>query len=207
MNIAEFLNTTFYSFDYTILKAFHIFAENGGLILKPFISIFAIFGDSSFGFLVFAILLFFLAKNKKYSYLVACAFFLSVLSNNIIIKNFVARQRPFLIGNEDYNMWWEFAGKTLKGGYSFLSGHTLRAFSCLFSLYLENKNFKYLIFTIIFTFLTIVSRLFFVVHYPSDCLFALLFGVLVAYITYFIITKLQDKLDFILKKILPFAYK
>lgn len=207
MIIREFLNATFYQFDYAILKAVHDFAENGGLFFKPIISFFDLFGTKGIGFIIIAIILFFGKKNKKDSYLIVISAVLCLVLNSVLIKKIVARPRPFMTDIEEYKLWWQYVGSLLKDSFSFMSGHTLLSVSCFLSLFFEYKNIKYLVLTIVWTVFTILSRLYFVVHYPSDCIFGIVFGAIFAYISYIIVTKLQDKFDFIAKKIFPFAFK
>ena len=206
MFIQNFLNTTFYQFDYTILNAVHEFALNGGLLFKPIISFFDLFGTKGIGFIIIAIFLFFSKKNKKDSYLIVVSAVLCLVINSLLIKKIVARPRPFMADIEEYKIWWEYVGSIMKDSFSFMSGHTLLSVSCFLSLFFEHKNIKYLILTIVWTIFTILSRLFFVVHYPSDCLFGILFGIIFAYIAYIIVEKMQDKFDLLAKKIFPFAY-
>ena len=207
MLVREFLDTYFQSFDYAILKFMHEFAENGGMIMKPLLKFVDSVGNDKIVFIVVALVLFFAMKNKRYAYLVGFSYILCVVLNSIIIKEVVARIRPYLTGVEEYKLWWEFAGKLRKGGFSFVSGHTLRSIACLYCVYLENKNLQYLLFVIVFSVLTILSRIFFIVHYPSDCIFAIILGFIIAYGLYYLVQKLEDKLNFIAKKIFPFAFK
>ena len=207
MLIREFLDTAFHPFDYAILKLMHEFAENGGLVFKPFIKFFDTIGNDKLLLIVVPIVLFFAMKNKRYAYTIGITYALCIVLNSLIIKECVARIRPYMSSVEDYKIWWEFAGKLKKGGFSFVSGHTLRSVACLYVVYLENKNIQYLVFTIVFSVFTIISRIFFIVHYPSDCLFAIILGLIMAYGVYYIVVKLEDKLNFIMKKIFPFAFK
>lgn len=207
MLIREFLNSFFYPFDYEILKIIHEFTENGGSVFKPFIKLFDTFGNHGIGIIMVGVVLFFLLKNKKYSYMIAIALLFSVVINNLLIKKYVARLRPYLVGIDDFRIWWEYAGKLHKSGFSFMSGHTVRVVACFYSLYIENKNFRYLLFFIFITSMTIISRLYFVVHYPTDCLYAIILGLGIAYLTYYITTKFQNKFDYIAKEVFPFLFK
>ena len=207
MNISNILNETFYNFDYEILKSIHIFLENGGLVIKPLIRFFDLFGTKGIGFLIVAIILFFYKKEKKESYMMAVSLVLCLILNSFIIKKLVARPRPFVSDIEDYKIWWQYAGSIMKDSFSFMSGHTLCSVSCILCFFFDNKNIKFLILTIIWTFFTVLSRVYLVVHYPSDCLFGIVFGILFSYLSYIIVKKYKNAFDFLGKKIFPFLYK
>ena len=56
--IAEWINSTFYGFDYAILEFFHGLSEGAGAILTPIAEFFALIGDNGyFSFLIAFILI------------------------------------------------------------------------------------------------------------------------------------------------------
>ena len=62
--IAEWINTTFYGFDYSILEWFHSLAENAGGFFTPFANFLAVIGDNGSIGLLIAIILILFPKGK-----------------------------------------------------------------------------------------------------------------------------------------------
>ncbi len=100
-------------------------------------------------------------KTRKTGIMVISGLLLSFIINNIILKNLVARTRP-------YDM---IAGLTslvgIQSDYSFPSGHTASSFVAAVIM-LGNLPKKYGVPAIILAFLIAFSRMYVGVHYPSD---------------------------------------
>jgi undecaprenyl-diphosphatase len=110
---------------------------------------------------------------------------LTTLLISLILKEVVARNRPFIDTNSSYYKWWIDTGKLYAFGYSFPSGHTSAAMAFGFSLFLTgNKKISwlYLFIPLIYGF----SRIYFMVHYFSDVLFGAILGLIMAVVSYFV---------------------
>ena len=145
-------------------------------------------GDSLGYVTVFTLMSFVLFLYKKWT-LVMNAFFILLFSSglNILLKNAIARPRPF-----------EFA-LVQANYYSFPSGHAMSAIVFYgFLIYITNqlvKQFwlKYLLFSIS-VFLTLamgLSRIYLGVHYPSDIIGGFLSGLFLLMFSLFIINLLK----------------
>lgn len=77
--------------------------------------------------------------------------------------------------------------------YSFPSGHTAASFASVTALYLagEKKLWKP---ALVLACLIAVSRLYLYVHYPTDVLGGMVFGILAGYVGYLIVKFLEAKL-------------
>ena len=116
----------------------------------------------------------------------AVSLLLSLVINNLMLKNIIARPRP-------YDMIEGL--KTLVAAptdFSFPSGHTASSFAAATVLFLTLPK-KYGIPAIILAALMGFSRLYIGVHYPTDVLAGLISGVLIAIITVKAFKKLCQK--------------
>lgn len=112
-------------------------------------------------------------KTRKTGMLALLALAFSYLINNLLLKNLIARTRPYEV----------IAGlHTLVGAqrdYSFPSGHTASSFTAAVVLFCRlPKCFSS--FLLLLAFLIAFSRLYVGVHYPSDIIGGAISGTLIA---------------------------
>lgn len=124
---------------------------------------------------IWAIISLALLASKKYRYvgfLSLCAFVLCALVGNLLLKNIFQRPRPFLA----------LDSLTLliskPSGFSFPSGHAMASFACGGVLAAQFKRYAMPI--LAFAGMIAFSRLYLLVHYPSDVLGGALLGLLCA---------------------------
>ena len=189
---AEWLNVTFESFDYAILKFFHELALSAGEILTPVAELFGFLGELSWFTVVIALALLLFAKTRKGGVAMIFSVLFGMLFTNICIKNFVARPRPFVMG---YEQWWQAAGASTPSEFSFPSGHATAVTAtivalCLF-ICLDLKKNRWLIApAALYALVMGASRIYLVVHYPSDVVGGIIVGSVTALLGYFLATKL-----------------
>lgn len=121
-------------------------------------------------------------KTRKTGLIVAAALIVDVILCNGILKNLVARTRPF-----DVNPTVELLIAKPKD-YSFPSGHTAASFASVAALYLagERKLWKP---ALAIAILIAFSRLYFYVHFPTDILGGVIVGMFSGYLGYRIVEK------------------
>ena len=100
------------------------------------------------------------------------------LVTNILLKDWVARPRPFLSG---YAEWWQFVGAPAEDGFSFPSGHATACMAGTLALCLTGRA-KARWVLLAFPALVAASRNYLMAHYPSDVLAGLLIGACAAMI-------------------------
>lgn len=144
---------------------------NEYLIFEPINSMMAFIswlGNKGFIWILFGILLIVLGKeNRKWGFLLLVSLGITALLGNVLLKPLVARTRPY--DALDIAIVIE----RLKD-FSFPSGHTAAAFSAAVILLAMNQKLG--IVMVIFAVLMGLSRIYLMVHYPSDVLAGALLG-------------------------------
>lgn len=185
---AQWLNETFYSFDYNILKFFHdTFNQGAGSAFwDPFFKFVTLLGEEGLFFIILSIILMFFKKTRKAGMAMLLAIGVGALITNVTIKPIVARPRPFQNELSDYfnlyKQWHIDAGEIKVGEKSFPSGHTTSAMAAMAG-YFFASNKKYISWTaMLFAVLMGCSRIYLCVHYPSDILGGLVAGLIAGFI-------------------------
>ena len=134
-------------------------------------------GDAGIIWIMLSIVLLLIPKTRKSGAVMVVALVVDVLLCNIVLKNLVARTRPY-----DVNTGVHLLVAKLHD-YSFPSGHTAASLASVTALYLagEKKLWK---FALVLACLIAISRLYLYVHYPTDVLGGILFGVISGYLGY-----------------------
>ena len=147
-------------------------------------------GDAGIIWIILTVLLLIIPKTRKTGVIMMAALLADVLLCNVVIKNLVARTRPF-----DVNTAVQLL-VTKPQDYSFPSGHTAASFASVTALYLagEKKLWKIaLVLALVLAVLIALSRLYLYVHYPTDIIGGVIFGSLSGYLGYKIVEWIQKK--------------
>lgn len=177
---ASFLDTAFGWYDSAILTALH--AIRCGL-LTAFFKFLTIIGEKGIVFFLIAVVLMLFPKTRKTGICLFGAVGCGALITNIILKDWVARPRPFNF--EPYVQFWKDVGSPAEDSFSFPSGHVTSAAAGMMALRLM-KGKKWTVPAIVWVVLMALARNYLVAHYPSDVLFGALIGVVSAVIAYYI---------------------
>lgn len=120
------------------------------------------------------IFIFLAAKDlKKQGRIMILAFILNILLVNILVKNVVARPRPYEVANFTDLLLHKLSDN------SFPSGHTSYAATFATIVTLLNKNKALKVFTNLLAVLMAFSRLYLYVHFPTDVLAGAVFGIII----------------------------
>ena len=143
-------------------------------------------GDAGMIWICLTIVLLIIPKTRKTGVIMMAAVLVDVLLCNVLIKNLVARTRPF-----DVNTAVQLLVAKPRD-YSFPSGHTAASFASVTALYLagEKKMWKA---ALVLAVLIALSRLYLYVHYPTDIIGGVIFGSLSGYLGYKIVEQIQKK--------------
>ena len=140
-------------------------------------------GNAGIIWIMLAVVLLILPKTRKAGIIVAAALLMDLILCNLILKNLVARVRPY-----DVNTAIAILIKKPLD-FSFPSGHTAASFAAMTALFLAKMK-KAWIAALILAVLIAFSRLYFYVHYPTDVLGGAVVGILSGIIGYTIVEKI-----------------
>lgn len=143
-------------------------------------------GNAGILWIVLTLVLLFIPKMRKTGMIMAAALLTDFLLCNMLLKNIVARIRPY-----DVNTSIQLLVEKLRD-YSFPSGHTAASFASVTALYLAGEK-RLGIAALVIAVLIAVSRLYLYVHYPTDVLGGILFGCISGWIGYHIIKFAEKK--------------
>ncbi len=169
--------------DWRILKGIQeIFRCRALDFLMPKITL---LGNVGIIWIITAVALLFTKKYRRCGILLGCGLLTGLLCGNIILKNLVARPRPFW---QDTSV--ELLIKAPKE-YSFPSGHTLSSFIAATVLLKTNKWIAIAAWALAAC--IAFSRLYLYVHFPTDVLMGMVLGVAIGLLVIFIDKKIKRK--------------
>ncbi|MDO4459839.1 MAG: phosphatase PAP2 family protein [Clostridia bacterium] len=171
------------SFDFTILDNLQRLRSPVMDNIMCFITHLA---DKGILFIALAVVLYYMPKTRKTGKYMAVALLISVLLCNLVLKNAVARLRPFEINSAVDVLI------SKPHDYSFPSGHTSASFAAAMALYLSGRK-KCAIPAFALASLIGFSRMYLYVHFPTDVLGGAVTGILSAVLADFAIRKLDCK--------------
>ena len=174
-----------FKIDHYIAKLFHNMYLWGGDFTNNLMEGISLIAEAGILFLIVGLGLALFKRTRKAGATIILSIALGFLITNIILKNSIARARPFEDINSDFFKWWLGAGAVSESGFSFPSGHTTATTAFAVALFLSfNKKYSWPV-----LFLPLVmasSRIYLMVHYFSDCVGGLLVGTSAAVIAFFI---------------------
>lgn len=154
--------------------------------LNPIVIRITHLGDAGLLWIVLSLLLLISQKTRKYAMMAIVALLFSLLVNNMILKNIVARTRPYEV----------VEGLTRLIGaqrdLSFPSGHTASSFATAVVLF-RNLKKRYGIPLLVLAVLISLSRLYVGVHYPTDVLFGAISGTLLAILAQWLVNGVLER--------------
>ena len=189
---AAWLNTTFANFDQSITTAVHRLYESCGSWMTSVMELISLLGKGGIALIVLSLVLLVIRKTRRFGTAMILGLAIGAVVVNLWLKVVVARPRPYADINGFYYPLWQMMGSHTESDYSFPSGHTNAAFACMVPAFLlGKKSWSWL--CLLFAFLMGVSRIYLVVHYPSDVLGGLIMGTIAGLLGVLIMKHLPEK--------------
>ncbi len=186
--MAAWLNVAFAAFDSTILGALHALAECGGFAFTPLFEAVSLAGEKGACFFALAIVLMAFRRTRRAGAVMFVAICLGALATNIVLKDLVARPRPFE-SSALFLDWWRFAGAAPEDGFSFPSGHMTAASAAMAALMLAYRNWKAVLGGSLVMLAMGAARCYLVAHYSTDVLAGFLVGALAAVAAWLLVSR------------------
>lgn len=161
----------------------HLRTDIGNFIF----SFLSFLGDRGIIWIIFSLLLLSQKKTRIIGFAALLSLILMQIIGNSCIKPLIARERPFIARPEKL----AYLLIAPPGEYSFPSGHTFSSFAAATAIALGNKKLG--IPSLILACAIGFSRLYLYVHFPTDVLGGMLFGILLGTIVWSFLSKLFDK--------------
>ena len=171
---AQWLNQFFFGYDSAILGALHSLADSAGTVLTPLMKLITLLGEKGLVFFILAVVFACFARTRDLGVCIFGAVCCGALITNIILKDTVARPRPFETV-EQFRQWWQFVGAPAEDGFSFPSGHVTAAAAGMTAISLIRGK-KWVLPSALIVVLMGISRNYLMAHYPSDVLAAIIIG-------------------------------
>ena len=138
-----------------------------------------------------ALILICFKKTRKTGFMVGAALLIGLALGNGVLKNVVGRIRPYDL---DGSLLTE-ADLLVSGlsDFSFPSGHTLASFEAATVLLIRDKRMG--IPALVLAILIALTRLYLYVHYPTDVIAGVIFGIAFAFLGVFVVNKIYKALS------------
>ena len=174
-----------YGFDFGILD---FIREN---MTCPFMDIlmgiFTRVGNYGILWIAIAVIMMFSKKYRRTGIIMAVGLVIMLITGNLLMKNLIARDRPFIQRPET---WLAIAQPF---GYSFPSGHSFSSFTS--AAILSRRGKWWAVFSILTAVFIAFSRLYFYVHFPTDVICGCIFGLILGSAVYSVLDKrLEEKI-------------
>lgn len=142
-------------------------------LLTPLVRAVTTLGNAGMIWILLTLVMLLIPKTRKVGCMMSVALIGTLLVNNIVLKNLIARTRPYEV----------IEGLTYlvpkPGEYSFPSGHAGSSFAAAWVMFRRLPK-RYGVPALVLAILIAFSRLYVGVHYPSDVLFGAVDGIAIS---------------------------
>ena len=182
---AAWLNSAFEAFDQSVTTAIHGLYDLSGSWMTPVMELISILGKGGIFLIFLSLLLLLFHRTRRFGTAMAIGLALGAIVVNVWLKVVIARPRPYADMDGFYYPLWVLLGSHTESDFSFPSGHTNAAFATMVPVFaLGRKSWSWL--ALLFGVLMGISRIYLVVHFPSDVLGGMITGTIAGLIGTFI---------------------
>ncbi len=142
-------------------------------------------GELGLVWIVISLVMLISKKYRVYGFLALMALLLTFLIGEVVLKNIIARDRPFVSDPDLLVLIHK------PSSFSFPSGHSGSSFTAATIFYFVNKKFG--VCAYILAFLVAFSRVFLCVHYPTDVICGAVLGIIMANVVIFAYKKVKRR--------------
>ncbi|MBP3379222.1 MAG: phosphatase PAP2 family protein [Clostridia bacterium] len=160
-------------FEVGLLKGLHDALQC--TFLDKFFPLITSLGNAGIFWIIVAVVLLFFKKTRKAGVTMAISLILGLIICNLTMKPLIARIRPYDFDTSLQALMLIDA----EHDFSFPSGHTVASIEAAVALWLNNK--KWGTAAIVLAAVIAFSRLYLLVHYPTDVLAGVIIGVAIAF--------------------------
>lgn len=172
---ATWLNQTFATFDESVTMAIHGLYESSGSWMSAVMEFISLLGKGGIFLILLSAVLLLIRPTRRFGTAMLIGLAVGALVVNIWLKVVIARPRPYADENGFFYALWLMMGSHIESDFSFPSGHTNAAFASMVPVFLlGRKSWSWL--ALVFGVLMGISRIYLVVHYPSDVLGGMITG-------------------------------
>ncbi len=173
--VADWINTVFAGFDQSVTLLIHKLYELGGDVMTAVMSFISLLGMKGAFLIALSLVLLFFKKTRRFGTAMSIGLFLGAVLVNLYLKDAIARPRPYTL--DFYKALWEQVGQHVESDFCFPSGHTNAAFAAMVPVFMLGKK-KWSWLALVFGVLMGISRIYLVVHFPSDVVGGMITGTL-----------------------------
>ena len=145
--------------------------------VNEFVKFITRLGDTGFIWIVLGLIFLIFKKTRHTGIILFISLAVGFVLNDFVLKTIFNRARPFEVNNE-FKQFIESLGMELPSGKSFPSGHSYSSLNCAMVITLMHKKWGWT--SLFLGFAIALSRIFLLVHYPTDVLAGIILGIITA---------------------------
>ena len=188
---AAWLNSTFANFDAGVTLAIHKLYEACGGFMTPIMEFISLLGKGGIFLILLSLVLIVLKPYRRLGSAMLLGLAIGAIVVNLWLKVVIARPRPYADINGIFYPLWQLLGSHTESDFSFPSGHTNAAFASMIPVFtMCNKKWSWL--ALVFGVLMGISRIYLVVHFPSDVLGGMITGTIAGLLGVLIATRIPE---------------